>query len=144
MRRSFGVHGRLYKAILGLVPDLLTLRPGVARVSKSPPFMDLHLDVLQVESERGHRWLRFSLAHYQEQNGDLVADPDMEARISLDSSWPVAEALNYTQAGLGVYQEVYPSPGMVNPRVKRDLNAFLETWLRNARQQGHRLAGVAS
>lgn len=34
---------------------------------------------------------------------------------------------------------VYPEPGMVVPRLKRELNAFLGVWLRNLKAQGHRL-----
>src|ERR1044072_5277980 len=110
--RLLGIHGRLYTALLRLIPDLLSLQPATARISQSPPYMDLHFDALEVTRHGGTEWLRFSLAHYYESNGDLVADPDMEARICLDPNWPCAEALNITQAGLGVYREVYPAPGL--------------------------------
>jgi uncharacterized protein YqiB (DUF1249 family) len=34
---------------------------------------------------------------------------------------------------------VYPEPGKVVPRLKRELNSFLVVWLRNLTAQGHRL-----
>jgi len=143
--RALGIHGRLYRALLRLIPDLLTLPPGTARVSRSRGWMDLHLDILEVERVEGKLpWLRLSLAHYYESNGDQVADPDMEMRVCLDPSWPAAEALTITQAGLGLYREVYPRPGLVNLNAKRELNAFLALWLRNARDQGHHLGPTAS
>lgn len=137
--RLLGIHNRLYKALLRLIPDLLSLQPATARRSKSGRYMDLHFDALAVEQRRGLSWLRFSLAHYYEQNGDLVADPDMEASICLDPTWPAAEALNITQAGLGIYREVYPEENIVDVRAKKELNDFLALWLRNLHDQGHHL-----
>jgi uncharacterized protein YqiB (DUF1249 family) len=131
-----------------LIPDLDQLQPGTHRTSKSPPFMELHLDVLGVEQVHGRRWRRIALAHNYTQNGDVMADPDMEIRVSLDPAWPAAEALTYQLDSLGVYQEVYPEPDRVAPRLKRELNAFLKTWLRTLKEQGHSLApqptGVAA
>ena len=49
------------------------------------------------------------------------------------------EALTFQQANPAVYQVVYPEPGKVVPRLHRELNAFLGTWLRNLKAQGHRL-----
>jgi uncharacterized protein YqiB (DUF1249 family) len=49
------------------------------------------------------------------------------------------EALTFGQAIPPIYQRVYPEPGKVVPRLKRELNAFLGTWLRNLKAQGHQL-----
>ena len=54
----------------------------------------------------------------------------------------MVEALTFQQAIPPIYQEVYPEPGMVAPRLKRDLNAFLSLWLRNLKAQGHSLAAA--
>ena len=56
----------------------------------------------------------------------------------------MVEALTFEQALPPVYQAVYPEPGRVAPRVKRELDAFLGTWLRNLRQQGHRLVSESA
>lgn len=40
----------------------------------------------------------------------------------------IAEALTFQQAIPPIYQEVYPAPGKVAPKLKRELNSFLNTW----------------
>ncbi len=86
---------------------------------------------------RDQKKTTIALAHYYEQNGDLVPDPDME--IAIYPKMQMAEALSY-QDTYG-YRQVYPEPGKVNLKAKRDLNSFLNTWLSNIKAQGHRLEG---
>jgi len=120
------VAGRLFeyrKSVLGgammpLSADYLGNRPGIRG------------------DEDNYKSYDIALAHYYKQNGDMMADPDMEIRIFPELQ--MAEALTYQQDGLGLYQVVYPEPGKVYPRRKRDLNQFLNQWLRNAIDQGHR------
>ena len=102
-------------------------------------FMDLVVEVLPECPETGAMVL--SLAHYFEQNGDLCQDPEMTVRIRLpkNGSTGTVEAETYQQAIPPIYQEVYPKPGMVAPRLKRELNDFLTHWLRTLKDQGHRL-----
>jgi len=102
-------------------------------------FMDLVVEVLPQFPETGAMVL--SLAHYFEQNGALCQDPEMEVRVfpPRDGRPGHVEALSFQQAIPPIYQRVYPEPGKVVPRLKRDLNSFLTTWLRNLKQQGHRL-----
>lgn len=130
------IHNKLIK----IIPDLKQLQPGDNRKSKVNGFMDLHFDVLQREKD----YLVIALAHYYEQNGDLMKDPDMEIKVYLDKKMPYAEALNFSQDGpLQIYQEVYfekDGQKMVYPKLKKQLNTFLNTWLRNIINQGHDLA----
>ena len=100
-------------------------------------FMDLNMDVLDRRADH----IVIALSHYFEQNGDLCADPDMEIRIY--PARRMAEALAFQQAIPPIYQEVYPAPGKVAPVLKRELNSFLNTWLGNCIQQGHRFTGAA-
>jgi len=76
-----------------------------------------------------------ALAHNYIQNGDVMADPDMEIRIYPEIKY--AEALTYQLDGLGIFQQVYPEPGKVYPKLKRELNKFLNQWLKNCIDQGH-------
>jgi len=76
----------------------------------------------------------YSLAHYYEQNGDLMCDPEITIRVY--PSMKMVEALTYQQDNLGIYQEVYPEPGKFYPHLKRELNSFLGMWLRNLKDQG--------
>ena len=98
------------------------------------PYMDLSIDNLGSGTHNGLPVFRISMAHNFIQNGDLMADPDMEIRI-----YPYArfvEALTYQQDSLSIYQEVYPAPGKVYPKLKKDLNKFLNQWLSNLIDQG--------
>lgn len=87
----------------------------------SPGLMDLHVDRLSNNT--------ISLAHNGLQNGDVMADPDMQ--IWLHPDHREAEALTFQNDYLGIYQEVYPEPGKYRPKLKKELNAFLNDWLQN-------------
>ncbi|OCZ50855.1 DUF1249 domain-containing protein [Dehalobacter sp. TeCB1] len=76
----------------------------------------------------------YQIAHYYEQNGDLMADPEMTVRI--DPELKTVEALTFQMDAIGLYQEVYPEPGQYYPRLKKELNDFLRQWLKNLEQQG--------
>jgi uncharacterized protein YqiB (DUF1249 family) len=88
---------------------------------QAPGLMDLHVDKLTENT--------ISLAHNGKQNGDVMADPDMELRINTEGH--MAEALSYQNDYMGVYQVVYPEPRKYYPRLKKELNEFLNDWLKN-------------
>lgn len=96
---------------------------------KSGAFMDLNVDVIRVEKD----YKIIAMAHNFIQNGDVMADPDMEIKIYPDLK--MAEALTYQLDSLGIYQVVYPKPGYVNLKIKKDLNIFLNQWLNNIKDQ---------
>lgn len=68
------------------------------------------------------------MAHKGKQNGDVMADPDMEVRIYPELK--MAEALTFRNDYMGIYQEVYPEPGKYYPKLKKELNDFLNNWLK--------------
>ena len=121
-----------YKRLKKLIPDLDTLTVETHRKSKSGGFMDLSFEVLSRTTDQ----FTGALAHYFEQNGDLVADPDMEIRVV--PSMRMIEALTY-QDQFG-YRVVYPEAGKVNLQAKEELNQFLGKWLKNLIAQGHKLS----
>ncbi len=128
------IHERIYANIGKIIPDLEThLTQGTASgKSKSEPFMDLHYDYLRKDGD-AHI---VAFAHYFESNGDQVPDPDMEVRI--DPEQKTAEALTFQNQF--VYQQIYEEHDgqtYLRPKLKRDLNEFLEQWMNNAREQGH-------
>jgi len=101
--------------------------PGYLKLRASG-FMDLVIERIG-ENE-------ISLAHYYEQNGDLVADPEMTVRVLPEG---FAEALSFSMPGMGIYQEVYferDGKKYMRPRLKQDQNAFLDKWLMNLKHQG--------
>lgn len=73
-----------------------------------------------------------SVAHYFEQNGDLVADPDVELHYP---SW-VPTAI--TQAFFGYRSKFIERDGqtLVDTRFDREVSSFLRLWARNIKMQG--------
>ena len=107
---------------------------GEALKLKSDGFMDLNLDMLFEEDDK----YTIAMAHNYIQNGDVMADPDMEIRII--PSMKMAEALSFRQdGGIPINQHVYEEVDgktMVYPRIKKELNTFLSGWLLNIKNQG--------
>ncbi|HSL82748.1 MAG TPA: DUF1249 domain-containing protein [Thermoanaerobaculia bacterium] len=136
-RSLFERNYRRLEEIIGRpLPDL---QSGIVYRLRAENFMDLVVEVLPPCPETGAQVL--SLAHYFLQNGDLCQDPEMEVRVfpPRDGHPGRLEALTFMQANPPIYSRVYPEPGMMVPRLKRELNAFLGVWLRNLKAQGHRL-----
>ena len=125
------IYERIYEKLELLVGDL-TVIPGNQK-SQVSGFMVLNLD--QLAADDGGTVIALS-HYYKHPSGDMIPDPDMEIRIVPQRRR--AEALTYQDAY--VYQFVYSGAGaLMSPKLKRDLNAFLEQWLSNCLAQGHRL-----
>jgi len=106
------------------------------RISKSEGYMDLVVERIgHKDNATGNKGVAISLAHYFKQNGDLCADPDME--IVVYHNIQAVEALTFSQSIPPIYQEVYPEAGKFYPRLKKQHNSFLRTWLNNLIDQGH-------
>src|SRR5947209_6023430 len=78
-----------------------------------------------------------SVAHYYEQGGDLMRDPDLVVEIAPDSGdWvPVS----YRQDSLGLYREAVTAAGgtvLFDHGLVAELREFMATWDRNIRDQG--------
>jgi len=136
------IYERIYKALDELLPGgiegFCSNPEGYAKLT-SDPYMDLNIDVITWKEDGKKGTYRISMAHNFVQNGDLMADPDMEIRIIPELR--MAEAVTYQLDSLGIYQEVYPivdGKQMINPKLKKQLNSFLEQWLRNIKSQGHK------
>jgi hypothetical protein len=78
-----------------------------------------------------------SVAHYGEQNGDPMRDPEVVFMVQNDE-WVAAEV---TQDYVGKYQRVVwqengVGPWRFNHVAQADLASFVRTWSRNIRAQG--------
>ncbi len=102
--------------------------------SAAPGFMDLSLDVLSKTSVS----ITIALAHNTVVNGDVCPDPDMEIEISPLTQR--AEALSFQQSFPPIYTRIFSEGRPVDRTQQRQLNAFLDHWLTNAIEQGHRFA----
>jgi len=76
----------------------------------------------------------FSVAHYYEQNGDLVADPDVTLLRAADGDfYPLSyqDARAYRRA-----VELEPDGEVrANPRQQADLARFVDGWMSNVKSQ---------
>jgi hypothetical protein len=97
--------------------------------------MDLHIEYVG-KGPRGGGLV--SVAHYYEQNGDMMRDPDMVFEV--DDKMEFWSPISYRQDGLGVYQEAVSQDEIgqvfLNPRLIKELSAFAKTWDRNLKEQG--------
>ena len=117
---------------LGIINQDGSLRFDEYLKLKSGGFMDLNIDHLSHKDDNGS--ILISLAHNYIQNGDVMADPDMEIKIIPDMK--MIEALTYQLDSMGIYQQVYLEDGKFYPKLKAELNDFLNIWLRNLIEQG--------
>lgn len=128
------IYESIYKKLqkLGVI-DLVATKQDYSK-SEIPNYMPLSFDTLLTNDSV----TVIALAHNYKQNGDLIADPDMQIAIHKHG---MAEALTYQQDNLGIYQQVYdtfPAPRQMRTRLKKELNSFLNQWLKNCLNQGHK------
>lgn len=95
---------------------------------ENPPFMRLVIEYIG-DGPRGLPAI--SVAHYYEQNGDAMRDPEIVFEVT-EQGW---EPVSYLQDGLGIYREAV-SDGTVSPLLVADLKAFARMWDRNIVAQG--------
>ena len=76
-----------------------------------------------------------SVAHYYEQNGDLMRDPDVVFLIGADQHvYPIS----YRHDGLGIDQEaavVEDGQWNVKPKMQADITRFANQWMLNIQDQ---------
>ena len=127
MKQYQDIYKRLDQLIPGGIEAFLNGNQDYLKL-KSSGYMDLHIDKLGSN--------KIALAHNGKQNGDNMADPDMEIQINLEHKFAIA--LTYQNDYAGVYQCVCPEPGIIDQKLKKQLNSFLLQWLKNLKQQGHK------
>jgi len=101
----------------------------------SSGLMDLNLDVIDFNNNTNQYLI--SIAHNFIQNGDVMADPDME--LFVDFKNQVVSSRTYQLDSLGIFQEVLKYGINENKKLKRELNLFLNGWLDNIKNQGYEL-----
>jgi hypothetical protein len=139
-RRPLSLFERNYRRLEEILGRPLSdLQSGVVYRLRAEHYMDLVVEVLSACPDTGA--LVLSLCHYFKLNRDLCQDPEMVVRVFPPRGDHPGrlEALSFQQSLPPIYSVVYPEPGMMVPRFKRELNAFLGVWLRNLKAQGHRL-----
>ena len=120
----------IYKKLIQIIPDIATREEAGKSKLSSDALMDLNLDVL---SRQGNI-VRIALSHYYKQNGDMVADPDME--IIINTQLMTANAMTYQDSM--IFQSAEQDGG-INQKLVNSLNEFLDQWLQNCIDQGHKI-----
>jgi hypothetical protein len=99
----------------------------------NPPYMNLTIE---------RHGSQITLTHYGEQNGDLMADPDVAFEVvDWENGLKFAEPVSFQNAYAGYFSAVYTYDDNgkrvgVRPQVKAELKAFCILWFRNLREQG--------
>ena len=120
----------IYKKLIQIIPDIATREEAGKSKLSSDALMDLNLDVL---SRQGNT-VRIALSHYYKLNGDMIADPDME--IILNTQLMTANAMTYQDSMIFQTAE---QDGAINQKLVNSLNEFLDQWLQNCIDQGHKI-----
>lgn len=115
-----------YLKLKGIASGILNDRYSYMKLH-APGFMDLVIEKIWND--------RISLSHYYEQNGDLMADPDVE--IIVDNEKETLRPVTFQQDNLGVYQCAYQGDTLVDDNLANELSHFLNQWLDNIKEQGH-------
>jgi len=111
---------------------LAALKANYIRIEKAP-YMPLVIEHIG-DGPRGLP--QVSVAHYGEQNGDAMRDPEMCFELMGDDWGPTYFRNDY----MGVEQfaafKNEAGQAMIRPRLIKDLRSFARTWDRNIREQG--------
>ena len=129
-RQRETVEQRNYRALGKIAPMILSGETDHVRLTAGEGLMPLSIERLSAN--------RIAVAHNYVQNGDIMADPDME--FVIDAENKTLSARTYQQDGLGLYQTTENGAGeVVNSALMGHLNSFARTWFSNIRAQGYQL-----
>ena len=127
------------QAIIDLFGGLEALKQQPIRL-KVEGFMPLVIEHVGV-GPRGQPLV--SAAHYYEQQGDMMADPEMTFDVA-DGIWSPVE---FQQASPPIYQRAVSVDDngkvLIKPKLLADLKRFTALWDRNLRDQGFLAAAQA-
>jgi hypothetical protein len=114
------------------------LRPGFQFRIENPPWMALVIEDLPARGPSGFRAV--SVAHYGEQNGDLMRDPEMLFEMELKGGlWRLSPySWRNDYVGIEQYSRYRDDDGnlLVLMRRQRQLEEFADLWDNNLRSQG--------
>lgn len=116
-----------FRALERIAPQIITGEYQYIKLEAGDGFMPLTMEQIGKN--------RIAIAHYYVQNGDMMADPDME--FIVDSDAGTLEASAYQQDNMEIYQNVYPEDGKYFPKLQKELNSFANQWFKNIQSQGY-------
>ena len=122
-----------YKALKPFI-DAVNAATGGSLHFTSAGYMDLVIENLYFNDFEGNPV--YSISHYGTQNGDLMADPDMEIAVTKDGR---IIPRTFKNDYMGLYQEVFKAVDgktFYSSQLLIDLDTFLWQWLKNIEDQG--------
>ena len=104
-----------------------------AKIANAPNLMAVVIE--KVGNLTGYGEI-ISVAHYGEQNGDLMADPEMTFTIVDGKYYPISFKNDY----VGLYQEVFDynehgEPEAIDTKLQSDLTDFANEWMNSIQEQ---------
>lgn len=111
--------------------------PGFHVEVVNPPYQSLVIEYLHERGPRG--LLTVSVAHYGEQNGDLMRDPEMVFEVEGSGSTMVFKPFYWRNDYCGVEQysvRLEGSSVKIEPELLREHEEFAVLWNENLDQQG--------
>jgi len=111
------------------------------KINNSDAFMSLSVEKLQtVRGDFDTKLSLVSLAHYGEQNGDLIADPDVVFLVIEKGKFCAVYPVEITQAFIGEYKRYIDLDENLHfktfyPAGQRDLKDFCNIWMKNIKYQ---------
>ena len=109
---------RNYVLLKKLAPEILSKESSYIHFVAGSAIMPL-----TVEHLSGNR---IAVSHYYSQDGDMIADPDME--FVFDNENETLTAVTYQQ---GSFYQTTETPNGINKTLERELNSFANQWFRN-------------
>lgn len=107
---------------------------------QAPGYMDLNCDFLREVDYFGKKAFLIAMAHNSIQNGDVMADPDMELMVFSDEKRviPVSFTNHYADV---FHRSIVFEDGMyqVDHARVEELSDFLLLWVGNIKDQGHKI-----
>ena len=106
---------------------------------ENPPFMRLVVEVIGGPYENGG--YEVSVAHYGEQNGDAMRDPEITFLVVPSAEGTTWTPLTFENSYMGYYQVVAEATRegrlkVRNAALLRDLRDFANLWDQNLMEQG--------
>lgn len=117
------IEHRNYTALYKLFPDIMSKEHNYEK-RESDTYEPLSLEWIDKD--------KLSVMHTYISNGDLMYDPDIVLRIDHENQ--TAAAVSYEQSDMGIYQVCEDKPLQ-----QREINSFMNTWLKNLERQDHTL-----
>lgn len=117
-----------YSSMLELAPEVLSGDLEYMRFGAGECF-----DKLTIEKIGSNR---IAMSHTFIQNGDVMADPDMEFEVNHEEK--TLNARSFQNDLMQYYTCVTGEDGHINRALENELNDFTKTWLKNIKGQGYK------